>query len=228
MDGSFDIRPGGGWYKAEYVDPVIEQLRGNLSLAEEGLASATQEIEELRAAGKILVDEGDRHLAEYNAEIEQHKRNLAWQSKEIDAQVTEIQLLRDQRDSNLAKEVETVQRLNAEIERLRQARLTWAMACHCACQACDTFFNVFRANAPEASIVEAFARSPRRVDPPVMQSQHPAPCWCPYCGEPHSPAVRETAEKSSEVLGAHRRCLICGKPRGEHDEKQLAECEAAL
>jgi hypothetical protein len=141
----------GPWVKWAVVGPELTQLRVNLSLAEDGLASATQEIEELRAAGKILVDEGDRHLAEYNAEIEQHKRNLAWQSKEIDAQVTEIQLLRDQRDSNLAKEVETVQRLNAEVERLRQARLTWAMACHCACPACDTFFNVFRANANEPS-----------------------------------------------------------------------------
>lgn len=27
--------------------------------------------------------------------------------------------------------------------------------------------------------------------PGSMQVQHPSPCWCPYCGEPHSPAVRE-------------------------------------
>jgi hypothetical protein len=50
-----------------------EQLRGNLSLAEEGLASAMQEND----------------------------------------------LLRDQRDTNLAKEVETVRRLEAEIEQLQ-------------------------------------------------------------------------------------------------------------
>jgi hypothetical protein len=38
--------------------------------------------------------------------------------------------------------------------------------------------------------------------PGPMQSQHPAPCWCPYCGEPHSPAVRESrdAAKSAEQL----------------------------
>lgn len=30
--------------------------------------------------------------------------------------------------------------------------------------------------------------------PGPMQAQHPMPCWCPYCGEPHSPAVRETAK----------------------------------
>jgi hypothetical protein len=30
--------------------------------------------------------------------------------------------------------------------------------------------------------------------PGPMQVQHPAPCWCPYCGEPQSPAVRETRD----------------------------------
>lgn len=35
--------------------------------------------------------------------------------------------------------------------------------------------------------------------PGAMPVQHPMPCWCPYCGEPHSPAVRATkdAEKAS-------------------------------
>lgn len=56
----------------------------------------------------------------------------------------------------------------------------------------------------------------------------------PDCDECHQPyrAHGEMDEcppaKSPEVLGAHRRCLICGKPRGEHDAKELAECEAAL
>lgn len=49
----------------------LEQLRGNLSLAEEGLANAMQE-------------------------IERQKRELVWQSKEIDAQITEIQRLSEE------------------------------------------------------------------------------------------------------------------------------------
>lgn len=30
MDGSFDAKPGGGWYKAEDVDAEIERLRAAL------------------------------------------------------------------------------------------------------------------------------------------------------------------------------------------------------
>lgn len=32
--------------------------------------------------------------------------------------------------------------------------------------------------------------------------QHPPACWCPYCGEPHSPNVRETDPRSADSAGA--------------------------
>jgi predicted nucleic acid-binding Zn-ribbon protein len=72
----------------------ITQLRGNLSLAEEGLANYALEVERKNSLID-LQDEAQTSLHAENVrlrvEIEQHKRNLAWQSKEIDAQVQEIQ-----------------------------------------------------------------------------------------------------------------------------------------
>ena len=97
-------------------DIEIEQLRGNLSLAEDGLAAATQEIELVRAQRDLNLAKEVETVSRLEAEIgvlqsrlegsqaaaavgereiEQLKRNLAWQSKEIDAQVGEIARLRE-------------------------------------------------------------------------------------------------------------------------------------
>lgn len=99
----------------------IEQLRGNLTLAEDGLARAKLHASE--AEKEMLSQTEKRRLA--HIEIEQLKRDLRNAQASVAGLASatqEIQLLRDQRDTNLAKEVETVRRLDAEIERLR-ARL---------------------------------------------------------------------------------------------------------
>lgn len=76
------------------ISAEITQLRGNLNLAEEGLANYALEVERKNSLID-LQDEAQTSLHAENVrlrvEIEQHKRNLAWQSKEIDAQVQEIQ-----------------------------------------------------------------------------------------------------------------------------------------
>lgn len=36
------------------------------------------------------------------------------------------------------------------------------------------------------------------IEPPPAEM---LPCWCPYCGEPHSPAVRATAETGAKHGG---------------------------
>jgi hypothetical protein len=69
----------------------ITQLRGNLSLAEEGLAAATQELGDRNVEFRETAHSYELECRRLVAEIEQHKRNLAWQSKETDAQVQEIQ-----------------------------------------------------------------------------------------------------------------------------------------
>lgn len=33
-----------------------------------------------------------------------------------------------------------------------------------------------------------------------MAAQHPAPCWCPYCGEPHSVNRSETDPRLAESI----------------------------
>ncbi len=234
----------------------INLLRGNLSLAEEGLASATQEIGQLQgqyAAANAMARARAEEIARLSACWAEALGNVTARNQEIE-------------------------RLYARWEHIRQAKLTWAMACPCECAACDTFFEVFRVPAAEpgaqlredaeyykhnrdvmngewaslrrllqkfvaaweglpgaenmdrlcemartagcapepasreptpseaASFAKTLARSPRRIEPAPreasspgpMQVQHPAPCWCPYCGEPHSPAVRATREASSE------------------------------
>lgn len=52
--------------------------------------------------------------------------------------------------------------------------------------------DLVRAAALIVAEIERLDRATGKIaGPGPMQVQHPSPCWCPYCGEPHSPAVRE-------------------------------------
>jgi hypothetical protein len=78
-----------------------------------------------------------------------------------------------------------------EVERIQQAKLTWAMACHCECQACDTFYEAFRANAADpvqdpanARVIAALRASPRpAVETDEAQVSEFVQCWLDSWGE---------------------------------------------
>ena len=118
-----EVNSAGGFAElAQDIPAAITQLRGNLSMAEEGLASATQELDGMTTQRdhwleiarekdaeierlKLSQSEAEREMLSQSEKrrvacmvIEQQKRNLASQSKEIDAQVTEIQRLQKHKD----------------------------------------------------------------------------------------------------------------------------------
>lgn len=97
-------------------------LRGNLTLAEEGLASATQEIQTRDQQLKESVD----HDAAYQRDLA--RLRACW--AEALANVT----IRNQQ----------IERLRTSLEQIQQQRLTWAMACPCSCGACDGFHDFIR------------------------------------------------------------------------------------
>lgn len=255
--------------------------------------------------------EGSGNEGEYQREITQHKRNLAWQSKEIDAQVQKIQRLnRDLRNAreSIGAMTQAIERMQGVIATREEALLALTRElppltapepseqqataldqayyhgargaqgiAHQSIVAMDDWIAKGCGNRvpPVKSSACAYIGAPQGEPKPcVLSAGHPPPHVhvepsehlsaseaasfdstlgrsprriepCPgfvtrddgtkvYCGsgKGHRGACCcvefRDAVKSSEILGAHRRCLICSKPRGEHDEKQLAECEAAL
>jgi len=100
------------WHKMQLRNDClhceIDQLRGNLSLAEEGLVNHALEIERKNS----LIDAQDE------AQTSLHAENV-----------------------RLREEIE---RLQAHIVCVKQARLDWAMVCECSCAACETFSNAIR------------------------------------------------------------------------------------
>lgn len=99
-------RPDGTWVRYAEVQSELTQLRGNLSLAEDGLASAAQQIIDLENSGQAM-----------QAEIER-------------LQPFEKAALYTQGGGDLAG--------------IQQARLTWALACQCTCDACETLNNAIQ------------------------------------------------------------------------------------
>lgn len=84
----------------------------------------------------------------------------------------------------------------------------------------DTFAEAKAAQEVVSRLVTGVAQE-TPGGPGPMPAQHPAPCWCPYCGEPHSPAVRETRDaQKAEAPLPDCECLVRDKtPSAYHNDK---------
>jgi hypothetical protein len=165
-----------------------EVLRGNLSAGRENAQlindNGAQEIERLRACWA----EALANVTQRNQEIELHKRYLAWQSKEIDAQVTEI--------TRLQKSVDTLNAANRflseQLESERRAaepseRRPVVNAIGRACKKCDSTSHVTldcpfideqpivtASGAPRGEVRREFANLIHPMEPPEKSAE-------PYC-----------------------------------------------
>jgi hypothetical protein len=217
----------------------LTQLRGNLSLAEERLASAAQQIIDFENSGHVMQAEITR-LQNHLINVKQAR--LDW------AMVCECQCAACETFSNFIRLIGrgAVEPTSAELAvqfpapgedhpALRKisesvkpldGRLTvepseQRIPVHIDatgktrepphCPTCSCGLPLDEQSVPSAGHDSRCpAMKPVVESPGPMQIQRPMPCWCPYCGEPHSPAIRETkdAVKSGAFANAH--CNSCG------------------
>ena len=173
-----------GWhielYRVMDVDLKLAQLRGNLSLAEEGLANAMQEIERRDQQLKEATD----HEVAYMAEIERLRKLLG-------SSLTYIRSGKEKIDPYaLTLGIEDALGIEAgedpAVESVSNHGVTIVLCPSC----CDRISRAQRALQPSeaASFHKTLARSPRRVEPSVRHStpdHRPILVHCPDCGRDH-------------------------------------------
>ena len=140
----------------ERLTPCIfcqrEQLRGNLSLAEDGLASATQEVQRWETeADRLQREVARRDAAIIGAVALLRQHGIPWPPSGTPAEPT-------LGATEAGRVIESNLGLRVALNAIQQERLTWALACECTCDACEKLSSVIRGyrTAPEPGVVDSF------------------------------------------------------------------------